>query len=70
MVLEVIKIVGVLSENKKKKQAEEQKKKDDELEELKKKLAQLENLQKTADSGELSAEQSADTLITSEENKQ
>ena len=70
VVLEVIKIVGVLSENKKKKQAEEQKKKDDELEELKKKLAQLENLQKTADSGELSAEQSADTLITSEENKQ
>ena len=70
VVLEVIKIVGVLSENKKKKQAEEQKKKDDELEELKKKLAQLENLQKTADSGELSAEQSAEALITSDENKQ
>lgn len=65
IIMEIIKIVGVLGEEKKKQADEENKKKDDELEELRRRLAQLEMAQ-TSPPPKAEAEMKAEPEVKAE----
>ena len=67
ILLEVLKIVGVLTANKKKREQEINQKKDSELEELRQRLAQLEKLTKSADEKTDSKEEPSEKEVEKEE---